>query len=215
MSRNILDTYKEYKIMPTLQMHMLRVAAVASLIYDNFDSVLEKKDILVTTCLLHDMANIIKSNMTDFPHFFEPEGVEYWQKVKDAYIAKYGSYEHHATIAIMKELGVPERCIELADGIHFSLLCKQRDQDDFIIKIIQLADKRVSPHGVTSFLDRIAEAKERYKHKNIGREAEREMLVSCGVDIENQIFAKCKIKPEDINDASVAPIIEELKNFVI
>ena len=33
--------------------------------------------------------------------------------------------------------------------------------------------------------------------------------------IEKQIFSKCKIKPEDINNETVAPIISELKNFVI
>ena len=41
--RKILDIYDEYKIMPNLQEHMLRVAAVASLICDNFDEVLPKK----------------------------------------------------------------------------------------------------------------------------------------------------------------------------
>ena len=33
--------------------------------------------------------------------------------------------------------------------------------------------------------------------------------------IEKQIFSKCKIKPEDITDETVKPVIEELKNFVI
>ena len=34
-------------------------------------------------------------------------------------------------------------------------------------------------------------------------------------EIEKQIFEKCSIKPEDINDASVAPIIEELRNYPV
>jgi hypothetical protein len=49
----------------------------------------------------------------------------------------------------------------------------------------------------------------------LGTPEERDRLVACGQEIEKQIFAKCKIKPEDITDASVAPIIEELRNFVI
>ncbi len=195
-------------------MHMLRVAAVASLICDNFTGHLDKKSI-VTACLFHDMGNIIKANMTDFPQFFEPEGIEYWQIVKDEYISKYGVDECEATIKIMRESGVDEKAINLADQNHFSLLCKQRDEEDFEVKIMHYSDGRVNPYGVVSFMDRMDEANGRYKHKNVGREAERDMLVACGVDIEKQIFAKCKIKPEDINDASVASIIEDLKNFVI
>ena len=33
--------------------------------------------------------------------------------------------------------------------------------------------------------------------------------------IEKQIFAKCKIKPEYITNETVAPIISELRNFMI
>ena len=55
----------------------------------------------------------------------------------------------------------------------------------------------------------------RYQDKNKGHEAEREKLVACGAEMEKQIFSKCKIKPEDITDETIAPIIEELKNFVI
>ena len=40
-------------------------------------------------------------------------------------------------------------------------------------------------------------------------------FVACGKDIEEQIFAKCKIKPENINDETVKPIIEKLKDFVV
>ena len=58
MVRKISEIYAEYKIMPNLQMHMYRVAAVASLIYDNFNEPLNKEEI-ITACLLHDMGNII------------------------------------------------------------------------------------------------------------------------------------------------------------
>ena len=33
--------------------------------------------------------------------------------------------------------------------------------------------------------------------------------------MEKQIFSKCKIKPEDINNETVASIILSLKDFVI
>ena len=47
------------------------------------------------------------------------------------------------------------------------------------------------------------------------KEDEWKKLVACGQEIEKQIFSKCKIKPEDINDQTVAPIISKLRDFVI
>jgi len=58
---NILETYKKYKIMPSLQLHMLRVGAVASLICKNTNDKLadefavgtENYKNIVTATLLH------------------------------------------------------------------------------------------------------------------------------------------------------------------
>lgn len=215
MARKISEIYAEYKIMPILQEHMLRVAAVASLICDNFSEPLPKNDI-ITACLLHDMGNILKSNFKFFPESLEPEGLKYWQKIKDDFIKKYGNSEHEATIQIMKELGVSSNAISLVDKIKFSLLCNHRDNDDMSIKTIVYSDARVDPYGVVSYDERMNEAKERYKnHKNNPGEKEWKKLVACGKKIEKQIFAKCKIKPEDINDETVAPIVSILRNFIV
>ena len=215
MAKKISEIYAEYKIMPLLQGHMLRVAAVAFLICDNFDELLPKEEI-ITACLLHDMGNIIKSNFEFLPESWQPEGVRYWQKVKDDFIKKYGENEHKTVILIMKELGVSERIISIVDKIRFSLLCSHRDGNDMSIKIVAYADNRVDPHGVVSYEARMDESKERYKnHKNNPGEKEWGKMVACGKEIEKQIFAKCRIKPEDINDETVAPIISKLRDFMI
>lgn len=213
--KKISEIYTEYKIMLGLQEHMFRVAAVASLICDNFNEPLFKEEI-ITACLLHDMGNIIKSNFEFLPEFLEPEGLEYWQKVKDDYIKKYGNNEHEATKKIMKELNVSTEAIKFVDQIVFSLLCHHRDSNNFDTKIIQYSDGRVDPYGVVSYDERMNEAKKRYKnHQNNPREEEWQKMVACGKEIEKQIFAKCKIKPEDINNDTVTPIILSLRNFVI
>jgi 23S rRNA maturation-related 3'-5' exoribonuclease YhaM len=215
MSRKISDIYAEYKIIPSLQLHMLRVAAVASIICDNFNEPLPKDEI-ITACLLHDMGNIIKFKMDVMPEFFQPEGVEYWQSVKDEYITKYGNNEHEATVKIIKELNLPGYVALLADQNRFSLICEHRESDDMKIKIVHYADGRVTPHGVVSYEDRMNEAKKRYEsHENSPRELERRRLVDCGLEIEKQIFAKCKIKPEDITDNEVMPLISTLRDFVL
>jgi hypothetical protein len=216
MAKMISEIYTEYKIMPNLQEHMLRVAAVASIICDNFDEFLPKNDI-ITACLLHDMGNIIKSNLEILPEFLEPEGRDYWQKVKNEYIGKYGEDEHKATLEIMRELGAPSEIIELVDKIGFSLLCEHRDADNLIHKIISYSDGRVDPYGIVSYDERMEEAKKRYQNNKDNKRTEEERLksVACGEEIEKQIFSKCKIKPEDINNETVAPVILSLKEFVI
>jgi hypothetical protein len=215
MGKKISEIYAEYKIMPVLERHMIRVAAVASIICDNFNEPFPKEEI-ICACLLHDMGNIIKFNLDYFPQFNEPEGIEFWQNAQKEFIIKYGKDEHKATVRIMSELGMSANIIQTIDKITFLNICNLRDGDDMNAKIIVYADNRVDPHGVVSYDERLNEAKVRYKDRPDAVPDEyRQKIVACGKAIEKQIFLKCKIKPEEINNESVAAIISELRNFVI
>ncbi len=215
MSKTISEIYTEYKIIPSLQEHMLRVTAVAIIICDNFTEPIPKEDI-IKACLLHDMGNIIKFKMDVMPEFFQPEGVEYWQKVKDEFIEKYGDNEHKASVQIAKDIGVSERVVHLIDQIDFAFYSKHKDSNEIDSKLVIYADDRVGPHGVVSYEERMEDGKKRYQTKeNSMPEEERQKLVDSGKDIERQVMSKCKIKPEDITNEVVAPIIEELRNFML
>jgi hypothetical protein len=209
------DIYTEYKIMPTLQEHMLRVAAVAFLICDNFDETLPK-DEMITACLLHDMGNIIKSVFEDFPEFVKPEGIEYWEKVKNDFIEKYGNDTHIATEMIAKEIGISKQTFSFLQSIGFSNATKNETGNSFGNKICNYSDMRVGPYGVLSMESRIEEAHKRYLGKNRSIVSNNfEQLSQSLRNIERQIFVNCKIKPEDINDETIKPIILELKNFIL
>jgi hypothetical protein len=214
--KSISEIYKEYKIPLNLQMHMLRVASVASMICDNFNESLPKEDI-ITACLLHDMGNIVKYDMNVFPDLLEPEGAEYWQKVQDEFMEKYGKDDHHANLKIAKELGMPPSVVYLMDQIQFQNLCIHYKDEDMSNKIISYVDQRVAPYGIVSYDERAEEARKRYQNREefMVKEEERRELFICGKEIEKQIFAKCKIKPEDINNETVKPIIESLKDFMV
>jgi len=211
--KTISDIYKEYKIMPNLQMHMLRVAAVASMICDNFTEPLLKEDI-ITAALLHDMGNIIKFRLDYFPKFLEPEGLEYWQRVKDEYAEKYGNDEHIATIKIAQELRVSSSILELIKALSFFGAPKVALGDNFGDKIVEYCDSRVTPFGVVTLEERLTDLRTRYAHRGVDT-PERRAYQDAVRQMEEQIFSKCKIKLEDITDESVAPIVAELKNFVI
>lgn len=216
--RNILEIYEHYKIMPNLSLHQLRVASVIYLICKN--STLEvDENIAIQSGLLHDMGNIVKFDLNYFPEFLEPEGLEYWQNVQKEYFEKYGNDEHQATQKILKELGIDKRVIEIDSNMIFGNLCIDKDSNDWELKLLHYADMRVGPFGIMSYEDRMEDARKRYEKKlddEMTREKDRrEILLACGKDIERQIFEYCSIKPEDINDTSIAPIIEELKGFMI
>lgn len=216
--RNILEIYEHYKIMPNLSLHQLRVASVIYLICKN--STLEVDDnIAIQSGLLHDMGNIVKFDLNYFPEFLEPEGLKYWQNVQKEYFEKYGNDEHEATQKILKELGINKRVIEIDSKMIFGNLCIDKDSNDWELKLLHYADMRVGPFGIMSYDDRMEDARKRYEKKlddEMTREKDRrELLLACGKDIERQIFEYCSIKPEDINDTSIAPIIEELKGFMI
>ncbi|MDQ3245082.1 MAG: HD domain-containing protein [bacterium] len=222
INRNILDIYENYKIMPNLQEHMLRVASVAKLIVNNLnEDIIIDKEKLTIACLLHDMGNIIKFRLNFFPEFLEPQGLEYWQNVQNEYFAKYGKDEHYATGIIMREIAVREDICSMVDGMLFSALCIHSTiKTSLELRIFHYADLRVGPYGVISFEERVADVTKRYAdvpHDEFNQieQSTRTELIACGKDIEQQIFAICKIKPEDITDESIKDVMEELKGFVV
>ena len=212
--KKIEDIYNEYKIMPQLREHMFRVAAVASLICSNFTESLEK-DNIISACLLHDMGNILKFDLRQTESFLNINiDLEYWQSVKNEYIGKYGDNEHSASLKIAEEIGVSARTLELIRAISFVEAVKNVSSEDYAKKIAEYCDDRVIPFGVVSMEERLMDLRKRYAHKG-GDTPERRAFESAVREMEKQIFAKCKIKPEDINNETVKPIISELRNFVI
>lgn len=208
------EVYTKYKIPPHLQLHMLRVAAVAEFLCRNITIELDEHAIVVA-CLLHDMGNIIKFNMHYRPYDFQPEGVAYWQQVKDEYIAKYGHDENAATEQIMLELNVSKRVMDIYAHIGFSRVPSVLDLDDYDFKVANYADQRVGPDGVMDLHKRLEEGRTRYfANKNaIADPVFFDNNVRRIEMIEEQVFAKSRLEPKDINDSSIIPIIEDLRTF--
>ncbi len=213
--KNIVEIYKDYRIMPNLVMHQIRVAAVAMQICESLDIEVDKESI-VKACLLHDMGNIIKFKLDHFPEFIEFEGLEYWENIKYQSILKYGNDEHKASLEISKELGVSSYIYDIIDSVDSSYVEIISKEEDFGKKICFYADNRVTPYGVASLLERNVEAKERYKnHPHSFTEEERIYFMKNNIEIEKQIFSHTSIRPEDINDESIKNYLEKLKDYSI
>jgi hypothetical protein len=217
----ILELYAKYEIMPSLQIHMLRVAAVASIICDNFDGLIDKENI-VRTELIHDMGNIIKFKLGFIPEAVQPEGLDYWLKIQTKFKNKYGNDEHEAAYQIAQELHVNERVLDLLNSTGFSHTVELTDVNDYAKKICCYSDHRVTPDNITSLQVRMLNGKQRFEaNKKIDTNADAlakhthdfEIYAAHMELLERQIFEKCRIKPEYITNETVAPVIEVLKTY--
>ena len=215
--KNISDIYSKYKIPPQLQTHQLRVAAVANLICNNISNFLETR-IVIQTCLVHDMGNIIKSNLDAFPEFLEPQGKKYWQDAKDEFIKKYGDDEHLASITIARELGLSERVINIIDRINFSKAVENSRLPDLATKICVYSDARVSPKSVSSLKERLDESYAR-NHNDPGKIQSNPILYKAAAEamfaMEKEIFSNSNLKPTDVTTEKLEEIITNLELFEI
>lgn len=198
------EIYEAYQIMPNLQLHQLRVAAVGKFLCDNFTESVNKNDVLLA-CLFHDMGNIVKFDLSRFPEALEPHGLAYWEGVQQEYFEKYGRDQHAANVAIAKELGLPQQIIEMYERSGYSKIRDIVERGTIELKIVQYADLRVAPHGVVSLAERFADFAQRYAQGKTDAAA-----LEAGKGLEQQIFARSLIQPEDITNEIIEPLTTKL-----
>jgi len=212
---NILAVYSSYQIMSNLKLHMLRVTGVAKILCDELVKVgvVIDTENVIAACLLHDMGNILKFDLTVFPESLEPQGPAFWHEVQTSFQAKYGSFAHPATIKIVEEIGVNERVKELIDAISFNREKLNWESADFAKKVCAYADMRVAPQGVVSMKDRLADGRKRYSHKK--EDTFSYVMAAYVQKIETQIFEKVQLKPEEVTESSVEALFNELQKVEV
>jgi hypothetical protein len=158
---------------------MLRVAGVASVILDHWQGPPVSRSMLVRVLLLHDMGNIVK---IDDPG---PRARE----LKQRYAQLYGRDDHQVSLAIGRELGLSDDELSLMAGKIFNSNDESASSTDYGRKIGAYSDQRVAPQGVMPLLERLEEARARYRDKpgssmNNPRTA---MMIEYSRQIEDQI----------------------------
>lgn len=213
----IQAVYEHYKIMPALQLHQLRVAAVGQMIGQAVALQLNLADML-QACLLHDMGNIIKFDLALFPKFLEPEGLQYWQSVQSYFQQRYGENEFQATLKIADELRVSPRVKEMIAAISFTHVTANYQSDDMEMKICDYADTRVSPQQVVSLQERFDDLEKRYGARYPSEEQQqlRAQFRELMTQIEQQIFAQAStLTAEMITEAAITPLLDPLRQTEI
>jgi hypothetical protein len=216
--KTVQELYDAYRIMPGLQLHQLRMAAVAKTLCDNSTREIDEHAVLLA-CLFHDMGNIIKSDLTIFPEFLEPEGESHWRLVQRDFIQKYGEDTHVANVRIAHEIGLPSAAISLIDGIGFSRLVQIAERGSFEQMLCEYGDLRTGPHGVLSLDGRAYEGRERYKGRPGHAVSESEerftVLLAAAHEVEKKVFAEATIAPDDITEQSVRGLFPELREYKV
>ena len=207
---NIIEIYNQYHLPENLQMHMLRVAACTNLILDNWTGKPIDRKAITRVSLLHDMGNMVK-----IPE--EGQDREFIE-IRRKYYEKYGTNDHAINMLIGKNLGLSNKELEVLDGKRSRKNEQTAKSSNYEIKICAYCDQRVAPDGVVSLKERLEDAKIRYKDKPLSvwsNEEKANQLIKLALEIEEQVMRYCKLKPEDINNQSIQPYIDRLKEYEI
>lgn len=207
---NIIQIYKKYELPEHLQIHMLRVAGSCMLILDNWkENIKIDKDSLIRIALLHDMGNMAK---------IPDEQVNCFQfaKIREDYINRYGKDDHKINIIIGKQEGLTEQELNILDRKQLRRNKEIRDSDNYILKICAYCDQRVAPNGVESLKGRLEELQHRHKNNPKGSMHDPQIakeLTQYALEIEEQVMSQCILKTNEINNETIAPYIEKLKEY--
>lgn len=202
------DIYEKYKIIPSLQEHMLRVACVSEIIMENCTIPLDTQAV-IEGALLHDLGNILKTPLTLENTYikFGDKDLVYWQSVQDYYKREYGIESDIATAAILEEINVSTSVKDLLHRFEFRYLGEILDAS-LEKMILKYSDLRVGLKGVLSFEERMKDIEVRYGIEDIeSKELAKKLEIS--------IFNFIQIAPEDITFDFVEKNKEKFLDFEI
>jgi|GEM_PF-2688912 len=190
---------------------MIRVAAAAQLICDRSTVDLPTKHI-VDGCLVHDLGNLLKSDLVtaavnSFKEFYEPEGITYWQQVKDEMVERYGADEDVAAQLMVADLKLHPESLLYFDAFGLEETDRIYTSGTLGEKIASYCDMRVGPHAILPMKDRVQDVRDRYLDQGDSASAhaeainQRERMLE---EIEREIFSYADLTPTDITDTTTA-----------
>lgn len=210
------EIYSKYQIPSVLRNHMYRVAAVARILVQSLKPEVRLDiDLVTKAMLLHDMGNVIKSPVANNVLYTEEERIDL-RKVEE-FIKSYGDNEHTVTMAIARELNVPEKVLYILENIGSSRLHLTVDLNDWYIKLCSYSDFRVAPTGIVSVEERFDEVIRRYAGSQhaLADVEKTEKKKQLALVLEKQIQEVCNISLNEIDIEKVEEVAKELEGYEI
>ncbi len=217
----IQQLYGRCPVPDNLAEHMLLTAAMGQIICQHWTGQASaiKPPLIITTLLLHDVANLIKFDLTaglELTARTLPLDIQqhhqrnWWRKKQTQMKARYNSSAAQANLTILQQLGL-NSCAELLNNHTFDQLKQLLLQDNkWQKKIIHYCDLRFTPQGLSSVKTRVLDLKNRYqaqdntwKNKTIFEQRQQAAL-----KLEQQLNAQTSnelpaIKPSTIKQQAI------------
>ncbi|MGM5480787.1 MAG: HD domain-containing protein [Nanobdellota archaeon] len=208
--RTIDDIYIRFSIPSFLATHMRQVAKVSKFLCENFDKNTDT-DCVIAALLLHDLGNVVKFDL-DSPlsdELYSIEEKDELKRLQSDLKDRYGTNADETTMDMIEELNVPDKVKWLLENANWLNIEDVRDSDSIELKICAYADYRVSPQGIVSLEKRLADLRKRYHnhpHNDLLPESQVKKRDAAYYDIEEQLFSRTDIKPDDINEESISEV---------
>lgn len=213
---HIKKIYSSFHIPLTLQQHMLTVAAVGKYIADHWRGPAIDAEAVIATLLVHDLGNLVKFDLSENALVIDQTlFTDEWRERQRVMRETYGAHSHQVTLAMLKELGLPENIRTLADGMDADDLCIFLDSS-FEQQICEYADIRVTPDGVVSLRERLADFRRRYAHYEGWSSEERyQRNLTCAEQLETALQKHTSVDITDIPAEKIQAYLVELSQFEI
>lgn len=186
---------------------MLRVAALAKIITENWIGEEIPKEDIVNVCLFHDIAK----PLTFIPekqarYGATPEEIENIKKLQSILINKYGGDEHYTTVSICKDEGLSSEAVRIMDAFEWEYMEKFCDNRDIPTMIVLYCDMRIAPKGIEPLTKRLENIKDRYKEKPL----EHDKFYKYGSMLESMIKTDTDIDLQTITNEDLIRMFPEL-----
>lgn len=144
---------------------MLRVAALAKIITDNWIGQEINKLAIVKACSLHDVAKPVAfdTSIENLKKYGQsPDEQTNAIKLKEFIKSNYGTDEHKAAISMCKDVGMDVQGLKILDNIEWHLIPNLIKINDLESLIAIYSDMRISPEGIMDISKRLENLKGRY-----------------------------------------------------
>ncbi|OGK09435.1 hypothetical protein A2767_05310 [Candidatus Roizmanbacteria bacterium RIFCSPHIGHO2_01_FULL_35_10] len=201
--------YEEYMIPKNLQEHMLRVAALAEVLLENWTKGNIDKSEIIKACLFHDIAKPITFDpVKQLQYGMSYKDIERLKQLQERLKTKYGIVEHDVSVAICKEIGLSEAAVNIVSLSEWANIPRLLEENNLNSLVEIYCDMRIGPKGILSLKARLLDLERRVPSKN------HEIYFSNGNLLEEKIKNNVQIDVNSITDQQINSSFQDLLDFI-
>ncbi len=203
----VKEVYQQYRTPKNLQKHMLRVAALGTIILKNWNSSNLDDNAIIQTLVLHDIAKPVTFEISKQAQFVSnPEELKILEENIRFLIDNYGTNEHDAALKIFQEIGLSKNAQRLINKLEWHYIDRLMVTGDTEALIAIYCDMRIGPEGLLSIKERLHEL-----HKRAPMDQFEKRLQSA-IKLQKLIQSNVDIDLENIQDEQVEQMAKSLYN---